>query len=124
MFACASVDASWVRDKSFDEKAKASDVVLVGRILERDIKFEGYPNTRAVSVQVETVFLERPGGRGISVGEKITFVHSFGSPEQDDDTCCESGKTYLFFLKRAEGPAHGYLSANGAFGAYRLDVRN
>ena len=118
---CASADASWVRDKSFNEKANASDVVLVGRVRERDVRFEGYPNTRAASIEIESVFLERSAPYSLVVGTKILYVHAFGSPEQDDLSCCELGKRYLLFLKRATGREDAYFSTNGPYSAYRLN---
>lgn len=118
---CGPVSASWVRDKSFNEKARDSDVVLVGRVLARDIRLEGNPNSRAASFEVETVFVDRAGTRSIAVGQRILFVHAFGSVEQDDLTCCDLGNRYLLFLRRVEGRADRFVSANGPHGAYMLE---
>jgi hypothetical protein len=88
---------------SFDELAKRSDLVLIGKAY----KFEGAGVVRFAVVNVTTSLKGAENIKSVRVAIRSGFAEA-------DPDCCEKSKPYLFFLQK--NPDGSYSSANGPFG--------
>jgi hypothetical protein len=106
----SSVFANILVEMSFEEKMKASDVVLVGTVTGatpgRD---EEYDATATVTTLVTL--------KGTPQAQHVVLTQSRIS--EDNPQCCQVGATYVMFLGRS-ADGSGLRSVNGRHGMIRI----
>jgi hypothetical protein len=107
------LSANQVTELSLEQKARRSDLVVIGRV---ESTRPGSNRERAFEyarVHVDRVLKGKPPDH--------LDVLSKGSIAELDPDCCEIGKVYLFFLMKEKG-IKGFESVNGPYGIYPIPV--
>jgi hypothetical protein len=99
-----------LREYSLDEKVAASTLVVIVRASATQ------PPSKTLRYSTTELFVENvlKGKSDPTISLRPSGFH------EEDPRCCVEGARYLMFLKKAQGG--GYMSVNGPFGVYRLDV--
>src|SRR3954465_11103380 len=82
------------RDAPFDQKVRAADLVIIGRVVSTQ------ESPRYAGIHATTVLKGTPP-------ETIRFVVQAGISEMDPHCCTEVGRSYLFFLRREKDGTFG-----------------
>ena len=105
------VSANHVPELSLEEKARRSDLVVIGRVettRPENLRGGSYEYAR---VHVDRALKGKPPDH--------LDVLSKGMTAELDPDCCEAGKVYLFFLMK-EKQSERFVSANGPYGIYPI----
>lgn len=98
-----------LRELSLDEKVASSEIVMIGSVKKIIKNTQDFGYDLAITVPT-TVLKGTPP-------KEIKFAFNGSISEMHSD-CCETGKSYLFFIsKNTDGD---YNSVNGRYGVYSL----
>lgn len=103
-----ATSANAYKEISLEQKVRQADLVLIGEVASVSSK-DCMRSNRCANVRPIEIL------KGKNVGSIRVLLD--GEIAEQDPLCCETGKHYLFIIKRI---GDYYMSVNGPYGIYKL----